>query len=312
MAIFKYKNPTTNEWEAVIGGGGTANGIPITSNPSDDTTVWIDTSEDGGVVSSTHASTHASDGSDPITPESIGAQKLYTNITQLGLTIGNETIEDILNAMSPNSVLRYAVTSAHNTAIYPYDFGIMEVKYANASAYRELAFTATANNSNQNRRWSGSAQYVDNAWVFSGWEGYLRYFTSLTPLGITKGEETIASMIAAMPNYSMLMLQVNTESDGYNPATYPSAWGLLTIKRYNNYRVEIDYMDIKSNPKTFYKKSWNNGTESDWFELLHTGNMSNSAILIDEIYTVPRLRGSALVNIPTEPTINGVITWLYE
>lgn len=55
MAIFKYKNPTTGLWEAVMGGaglGGVATGIPIVSSPSEDTTVWIDPYEDlsGNVV----------------------------------------------------------------------------------------------------------------------------------------------------------------------------------------------------------------------------------------------------------------------
>jgi hypothetical protein len=52
MPILKYKNPTTQLWEPVVcgsldGNGGTANGIPITSDPSDDTTVWIDPNENG-------------------------------------------------------------------------------------------------------------------------------------------------------------------------------------------------------------------------------------------------------------------------
>ena len=54
MPILKYKNPTTQLWEPVVCGslngggavdGGTASGIPITSTPSADTTVWIDPNE---------------------------------------------------------------------------------------------------------------------------------------------------------------------------------------------------------------------------------------------------------------------------
>ena len=45
MAVLKFKNPETNQWEEIVGGGGGGD-IPITSDPSPSTNVWIDPTED--------------------------------------------------------------------------------------------------------------------------------------------------------------------------------------------------------------------------------------------------------------------------
>lgn len=47
--------------------------------------------------------------------------KTYTNLSQLGLTIGQETIESISAAMPNGSILTFAVGNSANTEIYPYE-----------------------------------------------------------------------------------------------------------------------------------------------------------------------------------------------
>lgn len=111
--------------------------------------------------------------------------------------------------------------------------------------------------------------------------GALKLYTSLAEIGVTKGSETIASIIAGMANYSMLMLGVNTDTDGYNAAAYPSAWGFLIVKKHTANRVEIDFMDVKSTPPKFYKKSYREALgavyESDWIELATADYAVNKA-----------------------------------
>lgn len=103
------------------------------------------------------------------TPEEIDAMRFYYSPTELGLTIGSETIETILTAMPLNSVLRYTVTSSHNASIYPYGYGIVEFIRPNTSSYAEMTFTATTNNTFFNHQWHGSANYANSKWTFSGW-----------------------------------------------------------------------------------------------------------------------------------------------
>lgn len=56
--------------------------------------------------------------------------KTYTDLSQIGLTIGSETIEGIVTAMPTNSKLQIQVTSANNASIYPHGFGMLIVEKA--------------------------------------------------------------------------------------------------------------------------------------------------------------------------------------
>lgn len=68
------------------------------------------------------------------TPSEIGAAaanthyiKSYTSVSQLGLTVGQETIGGIVSAMPVNSRLVGAVGAQSNTSIYPYGYGTLVV-----------------------------------------------------------------------------------------------------------------------------------------------------------------------------------------
>lgn len=132
--------------------------------------------------------------------------------------------------------------------------------------------------------------------------GALKLYKYLDEIGVTKGRETIASIIAGMANYSMLMLNVNTDTDGYNADTYPAAWGFLVVKKHTLNRVEIDFMDVKSSSPKFYKKSYRealgNVYESDWIEFATTDyalNKAGDTMLGDLTVTTPSARGSISV-----------------
>lgn len=49
--------------------------------------------------------------------------ELYTSLTQIGLTVGSETIESICSSMPVNSML-YIDVGSDNATIYPASYGV--------------------------------------------------------------------------------------------------------------------------------------------------------------------------------------------
>lgn len=85
----------------------------------------------------------------------------YTNITQLGLTIGSETIETIVDAMEENSTLTYGIGVGYNTAIYPDIYGIVTITKTNPNRTRIVYTSNTGTN-----YWGF---YDKNDGKFDGW-----------------------------------------------------------------------------------------------------------------------------------------------
>ncbi|QUH29999.1 hypothetical protein [Vallitalea guaymasensis] len=98
--------------------------------------------------------------------EDVGGWKIYNNITELGLTIGSETIVDICEAMPDKSELRFMKITTNPSTAYPMASGILNIrKY---SSYRtEVRFVWGYDN--KTKEWIG---YYDTNIEpnFSGWK----------------------------------------------------------------------------------------------------------------------------------------------
>ena len=101
------------------------------------------------------------------------------------------------------------------------------------------------------------------------------YFTSLEQLGLT-GPTTVGEVFVAMPNKSMLMLNVEAlVDDGTNTQTVidvPKDYGILTIEKYAPGRHRIEYSSSLGGSSSDVRK-WigsikgNDGTGLRWIEL---------------------------------------------
>lgn len=285
MAILKYKDPETGEIKKV--------GMPQV-DAYGKAEVYNRTEADAKFAEKTHASQHKAGGADPLTPEDIGAARLYTNITQLGLTIGSETLETIFAAMPVNSTLRYTVTSAHNAAIYPYGYGIVEAKRPNASAYGEITFTATTKNSYFNRHWHGSMYFADDAWTFSGWDE-----SATTDYAVNKAGDTMTGNLTVSKSSPYLYLKNTSTARTARMAStsdkYLSLYNEVTADASNNRTALWLGPETSSLTNLLSINHVVNGT-ANTYKVLHTGN-SNKTKLVSTV---------------TTPTVNNEINWVYE
>lgn len=156
------------------------------------------TPSDIGAATEIHASQHASTGSDPITPESIGAAsvsdiptdvlkytaqalssdqqaqartnistniKTFHTLEQLGLTRGGETLAAIYTALPDGGSLIFRVNSSDSASIYPASYGIFTMD--KNGVYAKLSFVSVSSTSGAaGASWAGSMYGAD---VFSGW-----------------------------------------------------------------------------------------------------------------------------------------------
>ena len=166
------------------------------------------TPSDIGAATEIHASQHASTGSDPITPESIGAAsvsdiptdvlkytaqtlssdqqaqartnistniKTFHTLEQLGLTRGEETLAAIYTALPDGGSLIFRVNSSDSASIYPASYGIFTMD--KNGVYAKLSFVSVSSTSGAaGASWAGSMYSAD---VFSGWH-FLSHSRSMT------------------------------------------------------------------------------------------------------------------------------------
>lgn len=95
-----------------------------------------------------------------------GGWKVYNDITELGLTVGTETIDSIVQALPDKSELRFMKVTANTSAAYPATAGVLHIKrYAN---YR-VEITFANGDGNGPRKWYG---YYDTNITpnFTGWQ----------------------------------------------------------------------------------------------------------------------------------------------
>ena len=109
-----------------------------------------------------HSRRHRMDGADPLTPMDIGALQHYYGLTDIGLTMGSETIDGIVSAMSNYSDLAFSVGATHAT-IYPFQHGIC---YVYKHDYTRVHFTFRSHHGDE--LWYGKYYYTSDP-KFSGW-----------------------------------------------------------------------------------------------------------------------------------------------
>ena len=185
-----------------------------------------------------------------IIDEALGSHGLstYTDITQLGLTVGSETVESIVEALPNNSSLVCA-TGSSNADIYPDGkLGILTIVKV-ASSRVECKWV---------QRSTGATYFgnvVDGTWY--GWKRVCFQFTSLTQLGITSGSETIEQIVNTLPENSNLIYSVSTSGE----SIYPTNYGLVTVTKLTTGRVRFEYSTTGG---TLFIGMYNVGAASPW------------------------------------------------
>ena len=113
----------------------------------------------------------------------------------------------------------------------------------------------------------------------------IKTYTDLSQLGITVGSETIANIVAAMPNGSQLLLAVTTN---HNAETYPSQYGTLLAVRATNVRTMFYFL---ANNGFFYTGAYqisSTGTESwtGWIRMARNSDVCNPNLLVNGNFKV--------------------------
>lgn len=96
--------------------------------------------------------------------------KMFTGLSEIGLTAGSETISTIVSALPENSILQMNVASAHNSSIYPNEgYGLLTVK--KAGNYRTEFMFADASTA---QMWFG-VYYITNL----TWTGWVKFISEM-------------------------------------------------------------------------------------------------------------------------------------
>ena len=138
--------------------------------------------------------------------EDIGHRmKTYTDLSQIGLTAGSETIETIGKGLPTYSRLTLTVGSGMNSSIYPNgNFGMLIVE---KTVNSRVIFTFT---NNQGTQWLGAFSYTSSSTNWTGW------------LSAAAVQTTTMAEYNALPAKSASTLYLVTdeeEDEGSQPAT---------------------------------------------------------------------------------------------
>ena len=131
---------------------------------------------------------------------------------------------------------------------------------------------------------------------------YKTYY-ALGDIGLTVGSETISDIATNLPNYSILIHGVTTE----NASIYPSNYGLLTVKRAFNSRIEFNFTTTAGKSyKAFYSINSSGDVWTGWKELAFADDAGGVKIATGS-YTGTGKAGSGnppnTVTFPFTPTV---------
>lgn len=180
------------------------------------------------------------------TPESIGALKTYTSLTDLGLS-GAVTMEQVCVALPDCSMLLYGNTVADASGNYiadvPSNFGTVEVVRYNVS---RISAQFVKGDDTSVKMWIGK-YHGDTGWT--GWLSVVHTLESLgaqaqhyyyepTDFGCTTAS-TPAEIWNAMPDHSAFVYpSASLTSEEWN---FPSELGVVRIEKYAVNRGVIEY-----------------------------------------------------------------------
>lgn len=133
----KFKNANGDEVELILGVDQVANsdGTPLAeliTNMGE--TIDGITAEDVGARPDTWMPTASEVGApttaelDSVKDDLANFMPVYTDLAQIGITTGSETIDSIMSALPKYSALNIAITGSHNASIYPMTAGSMFVR----------------------------------------------------------------------------------------------------------------------------------------------------------------------------------------
>lgn len=212
-----------------------------------------------GSAPATHASQHASGGSDPLTPPDIMAEKIYRSFSELGLTVGSETIDSIMSAAAAGEKIRTGITSA-NAAIYPLSYGgslIVEKSYYN----RALLWYFPPNAAVSKDLWFG----LHCAGTWSGWQKL-----ATTDYALPRdGSEAMTGKLKLNGNSMLFSPEANWSSGAYSSAGAASN-GVSLSTRYDGVSREFLLKDT-SVELAKALSIWDTPSNTTFY-CLHTGN----------------------------------------
>ena len=224
--------------------------------------------------------------------------KTYKTLPSIGLEVGKETIENIVKALPQGSILMVPVNAENNTGMYPESGeGTLWVRYRDSNRAHFEFISATSNTIYRGNYRASTAKW-------SGWKSfdgiYLTIYNSFalmnSELGTNVSETTpIVDIVKALPNNTGLKADITAP----DISIYPTHYGILSIYKIRENRVELEYVANSLAGTPDYNKRWvgqyNAGEFSGWesFLPLSGGTLTGrlgfgggyGAIFADSIYS---------------------------
>ena len=163
---------------------------------------------DQSVAKKLHAAQHAAGGSDPITPEAIGAVKgswtMYTSLDELGLDVSVVTMDAILAAMADYSELNASINSKWPAGFIPGGF------YGTLTVTKVAASRTFASFVPTNSKGVQLIGCVDSNGAFIGW-----YTFATTDYAVNKAGDTMTGVLNISSVRDTNVLRLRDASDNY-------------------------------------------------------------------------------------------------
>lgn len=129
-------------------------------------------------------------------------QRLYTDLEQLGLTAGSETIETISSKLPSNSRLVITVGSENNLSIYPNsNFGLLIVE---KTLNTRIMFRFI---NNQASEWTGVYSIASTGNTWSNWKASINVSNVINSLASTSTTEALSAYQGKVLNDKIAALQ---------------------------------------------------------------------------------------------------------
>lgn len=155
------------------------------------------------------------------TPESIGALKVYNNITELGLTEATATAQQIVELMQDNSILLHPASENASTSnlAMPFNYGLLIV-FKRSNNYADFEYNGIGSNTKYFAYYNGASTTI--------WSGWKELFT--TEGGTLKGLLDFNNL----SDYFVLRKGRKIDNITHWMTMGVSAGGEVTIEHYTN------------------------------------------------------------------------------
>ena len=131
--------------------------------------------------------------------------KLYSSLSDIGLTVGSETIDDIATNLPNNSILVIGITTS-NATVYPSNYGLLTVKRSSATRI-EFDFVTTAGVS-----YHAFYSITSNGDTWTGWHENARLSDGV--LAVSKGGTGVTSLSELATAMGAAQITVGSYSGG--------------------------------------------------------------------------------------------------